>query len=371
MTAKLFSPLSIGSVTVPNRVAVAPMCQYSAADGVVNEWHLQHWMSLAMSGCGLIMVEATGVERIGRITHGCIGLYNDLTEREMKRVLDSAKAVALPGTKFGVQLGHAGRKASSMLPWLGGMACSKEDDAWQTVSSSPIPFTQGWPTPDVLDDKGIERIIKAFAQAAERAVRVGFEVLEIHMTHGYLVHQFLSPVSNTRTDKWGGTAEKRQAFGLEVARAVRAAVSKNIAVGARIAGFDWVEGGITLEDAVDFTKKLKAAGMDYACVSSGGIDPTAKIAVGPGYQVPFARAIKKETGIVTRAVGMIVTPEQAEEIVQAGDADQIALGRSILDNPRWAWHAADHFGVDLPRPPQYDRARAKLWPGAKLARSVG
>ena len=257
-----------------------------------------------------------------------------------------------------------------MVPWLGGMACTKADDAWQTVSSSPIPFTQGWPIPEVLDDKGIERIIKAFADAAVRAVRVGFEVLEIHMTHGYLVHQFLSPLANTRTDKWGGTSEKRQLFGLEVARAVRAAVPKSIAVGARIAGFDWVEGGITLEDAVDFTKKLKAAGMDYACVSSGGIDPTAKIAVGPAYQVPFAREIKKQTGIVTRAVGMIVTPEQAEDILQAGDADQIALGRSILDNPRWGWHAADVLGVDLPRPPQYDRARSKLWPGSKLAREI-
>ena len=355
MSPLLFSPLKIGAVTVPNRIAVAPMCQYSASDGTVNEWHLQHWMTMGMSGSGLVMIEATGVERIGRITHGCVGLYNDLNEREMSRTLNSAKAVALPGTVFGIQLGHAGRKASSRS---------------QTVSAGPIPFNDGWPTPEVLDDKGIARIIQAFADATVRAVRAGNSVIEMHMTHGYLIHQFLSPLTNQRSDKWGGSAENRQNLALEVARAVRAAAPAHVAIGARIAGSDWVEGGLTIDDAVDLTKKLKALGVDYACVSSGGLDPKARITVGPGYQVPFAREIKKQTGIVTRAVGMIVTPHQAEEILQAGDADQIALGRGILDNPRWGWHAADVLGVDLPRPPQYDRARAKVWPGSKLAREV-
>ena len=370
MSPLLFSPLKIGAVTVPNRIAVAPMCQYSASDGTVNEWHLQHWMNMAMSGSGLVMIEATGVERTGRITHGCVGLYNDLNEREMFRTLHSAKAVALPGTVFGIQLGHACRKASSRRPWEDGSACREGDDPWQTESSAAIPFNDGWPIPEVLDDKGIARIIQAFADATVRAVRVGITVIEIHMTHGYLVHQFLSPLTNQRNDKWGGSAENRQNFALEVARAVRAAAPAHVAVGARIVGSDWVEGGLTIDDAVDLTRKLKALGVDYACVSSGGLDPKARITVGPGYQVPFAREIKKQTGIVTRAVGMIVTPHQAEEILQAGDADQIALGRGILDNPRWGWHAADVLGVDLPRPPQYDRARAKLWPGSKLAREV-
>jgi 2,4-dienoyl-CoA reductase-like NADH-dependent reductase (Old Yellow Enzyme family) len=368
-TPQLFTPLTIGPVTAPNRIAVAPMCQYTADDGSMTDWHLQHLMNLAMSGAGLIMVEATGVERRGRITHGCVGLYSDANERAMVRVLAAARAVALPGTLFGIQLGHAGRKASSQRPWEGGGALLAEQDPWQTVSASAKAFGPNWHTPEALDDAGIERSVAAFVQAAKRSVRLGYEVIELHMTHGYLVHQFLSPLCNTRTDQWGGSAEKRMAFALHLMDAVKAAVPSHVALGIRVAASDWMEGGVTIADAVALTSVLKAKGAAYACVSSGGLDPAARIKVGPGYQVDFADTIKKQTGIVTRAVGMIVSPEQAEQILVDGQADQIALGRAILDNPRWGWHAADALGVDLHRPPQYDRARKALWPGEALKNS--
>jgi len=367
-TPHLFTPLAIGPVTAPNRIAVAPMCQYTADDGSMTDWHLQHVMNLAMSGAGLVMVEATGVERKGRITHGCVGLYSDANERAMARVLAASRAVALPGTLFGIQLGHAGRKASSQRPWEGGGSLQAEQDPWQTVSASSKPFGPNWHTPDELDDAGIAHTVAAFVQAAKRSARLGYEVIELHMTHGYLVHQFLSPISNMRTDQWGGTHEKRMAFALHLMDAVKAAVPASIAIGVRIAGSDWIDGGVTIDDAIQLTSALKAKGAAYACVSSGGLDPAARIKVGPGYQVDFADAIKKKTGIVTRAVGMIVSPEQAEQILADGKADQIALARAFLDNPRWGWHAADALGVDLPRPPQYDRARKALWPGEALKR---
>jgi 2,4-dienoyl-CoA reductase-like NADH-dependent reductase (Old Yellow Enzyme family) len=369
MRPLLFTPLVIGPVEVPNRIAIAPMCQYSAHDGCATDWHMQHWMNLAMSGAGLVMIEATGVERRGRITHGCIGLYNDDNERAMKRALDAARAVALPGTKFGIQLAHAGRKASSRRPWENGQALGPLDDPWPTQSASALPFNDGWHVPEELDQKGIDRIIAAFAEATTRACRLGFDVIEIHMTHGYLIHQFLSPLTNRRTDRWGGSAANRSAFAFEVVRAVTAAATSGVAIGARITGSDWLDGGLVIEDAVTFASRLREAGVSYACVSSGGLDPAARISVGPGYQVPMASAVKKGSRIVTRAVGMIVTPRQAEDILQTGDADQIALGRAILDNPRWGWHAAEVLGVDLPRPPQYDRARPKLWPGAEMKRA--
>jgi 2,4-dienoyl-CoA reductase-like NADH-dependent reductase (Old Yellow Enzyme family) len=367
-TSRLFTPLQIGPVTAPNRIAVAPMCQYLADDGSMNEWHTQHLMNLAMSGAGLIMVEASGVERRGRITHGCVGLYSDANERAMARVLAAARAVALPGTLFGIQLGHAGRKGSAQLPWEGGGPLPEPQDPWQTVSASAQAFSRDWPTPEALDAKGIDRAVNAFAQAGRRAARLGYEVIELHMTHGYLVHQFLSPISNQRTDQWGGSPDKRMAFAFQVMEAVRHAVPLSVAIGVRIAGSDWIDGGVTIDDAIALTSGLKARGAAYACVSSGGLNPTARIKVEPGYQVEFAHAVKQKTGIVTRAVGLIVTAEQAEAILNDGKADQIALGRAFLDNPRWGWHAADALGVDLPRPPQYDRARKAGWPGEAMKR---
>jgi len=367
-TPHLFTPLAIGPVTSPNRIAVAPMCQYSADDGSMTDWHLQHLMNLAMSGAGLVMIEATGVERRGRITHGCVGLYSDANERAMARVLAAARAVALPGTLFGIQLGHAGRKASAQRPWEGGAALKSDQDPWATVSASANAFGPHWHTPEALDEAGIAHTINAFVQAAKRAVRLGIEVIELHMTHGYLMHQFFSPLSNTRTDSYGGSLDNRMRFGLEVMDAVYAALPKSVAVGVRIAASDWMEGGVTIDDAVTFIANLKERGAAYACVSSGGLDPAAKVIAGPNYQVGFANAIKQKTGITTRAVGMIVLPEQAEQILAEGKADQIALARAFLDNPRWGWYAADALGVDLKRPPQYDRARKALWPGEALKR---
>lgn len=368
MTAPLFTPYEIGPVQVPNRIVVAPMCQYSANDGCMSDWHLQHLMTLAMSGAGLVMVEATAVERLGRITHADTGLYSDDNERAMARVMYAARGVALPGTRFGIQIGHAGRKGSAQRPWDGGRALQPGQDPWITVAPSPIPFADDWPAPEELDEPGLARIEAAFVQAALRAVRIGFEVIELHMAHGYLLHEFHSPLSNKRSDRWGGSAEGRLAFPLSIARAIRAALPYGVALGARITGSDWVEDGLQPEDAVVLARALKELGLDFVCVTSGGVALKARIPVGPGYQVPFAAKVKRETGIATRAVGMIVDPQQANDIVTRGDADLVALARGILDDPRWGWHAADALGVDLPRPPQYDRARPTVWPGAQLAR---
>ena len=366
--ARLFSPLDLGPVRLPNRIVVSPMCQYSADDGCMSDWHLQHLMTLAMSGAGLVVVEATAVERIGRITHGDTGLYSDANERAMARSLAAARAVALPGTRFGIQIAHAGRKASARRPWEGGTALADDEDAWQTVAPSPLALDEGWPVPAALDEDGIERVRRAFVDAVRRAVRLGFEAVELHMAHGYLLHSFQSPVSNRREDRWGGDREGRMAFPLLVARSVREAVPETVALGARITGSDWVDGGLGVEDAVACAAALKGIGLDYVCVSSGGVAPRARIPLGPGYQVPFAAKVKAETGLVTRAVGLIADPHQAEAIVARGDADCVALARAMLDNPRWGWHAAEALGADCPRPPQYDRAKPALWPGAQIAR---
>jgi 2,4-dienoyl-CoA reductase-like NADH-dependent reductase (Old Yellow Enzyme family) len=364
----LFDPLQLGPITLPNRVAVSPMCQYSANDGSANDWHLQHLMQLALSRAGLVVVEATHVERIGRITHGCLGLYSDANEAALARVLDAARRVAAPGTRFGIQLAHSGRKGSAQRPWEGGRALGPGADPWQTVAPSPIPFGEGWPAPAPLDEAGIARIVEAFRQAAERAVRLGFEAIELHAAHGYLIHAFLSPLSNTRRDAYGGSFDNRARFALDVVQAVRAAVPRSIALGARITGSDWSEGGLTPDDAVRFAAALKRAGLDYVDLSSGGLVPTAKIAIGPGYQVPFAAKVRAATGLVTRVVGMIADPVQADEIVSSGQADFVALARAILDDPRWVWHAAERLGASIDYPPQYERAKPSLWPGAAIAR---
>lgn len=355
MTPLLFTPCQIGPVTLPNRIVVAPMCQYSANDGVASDWHLQHLMNLAMSGAGLVVVEATAVERIGRITHGCLGLYSDACEQVLARTVAAARAVALPGTKFGVQLAHAGRKAASRLPWHGGGPLRAGEDPWPTVGPSPIPFGPGCSVPEELDEAGIERIVQAFARAAGRAVRAGFDAIELHMAHGYLMHSFVSPVANHRTDAYGGSRERRHALPLRIARAVLDAVPSHVAVGTRITGTDWLAEGLGVADAIALADDLKAAGLAFACVSSGGVAADVAVPTGPLYQVPLARGVREATGIVTRAVGLIRTPHEAESVLQNGDADLVALGRPFLDDPRWGWHAADALGVDLPRPPQYMR----------------
>lgn len=365
MSSALFSPIAIGPVELPNRIAVAPMCQYSANDGSATDWHVQHLMTLAMSGAGLVVLEATGVERRGRITHGCLGLYSDANEYALARAMAAARSVALPGTKFGIQIAHAGRKASTQIPWKGGKPLGAAEDRWQTVAPSALPFAPDWHTPEALDEAGIGRVVQAFVDAALRAVRIGFEVIELHMAHGYLMHEFNSPLSNRREDAYGGTPEKRMAMLFRVAEAVKAAVPAHVAVGARITGSEWVDGGLTPEDAAALARGLKDRGIVYADVTSGGNVYNAQIPATAGYQVPFARRVKEGSGIVTRAVGLISDAEQAEEIITSGSADMVALARAILDDPRWPWHAAERLGAEIARPPQYARAAPALWPPAR------
>jgi len=364
----LFSSLELGPITLPNRVAVSPMCQYSADDGTAGDWHLQHLMQLAMTGAGLVVMEATAVERVGRITLRCLGLYSDANETAIARVLGAARKIAPAGTRFGIQLAHAGRKASCHAPWDGGRPLTSAEGAWQTVAPSPVPFTDGGPPPVALDEQGLARVKAAFVQAAERAVRLGFDAIELHMAHGYLLHAFVSPLSNRRTDRYGGSPENRMRFPLEVAQAVRAVVPPARALGARITGTDWADGGLDADNAVAVAAGLKAAGYDYACVSGGGAVPQMKIPLGPGYQVPLAAKVKAETGIITRAVGLIVEPAQADAIIGSKQADFVALARAFLDDPRWVWHAAERLGGNVAYPPQYARVAAAVWPGAAMVR---
>ena len=362
----LFAPLALGPVEVPNRIAVAPMCQYSATDGCAGDWHLQHWCTLGMSGAGLVMVEATGVERRGRITHGCLGLYSDDCEASIARALAAARRVAGPA-KFGIQLAHAGRKASAQRPWEGGRALPAHEDPWPTVSASPLPFDAGWHVPGPLDEAGLARVVGAFTSAARRAVRIGFDVIELHSAHGYLLHQFLSPLSNRRDDEYGGALANRLRFPLRVLAAVREAVPAGTALGMRISATDWLAGGWTVDDSVACLAAAKDVGLDYVCVSSAGLQAKADIPLGPGYQVPAAERIRRETGLVTRAVGLITSPRQAEAIVAEGRADQVAFARAFLDDPRWGWHAADALGAEAVSPAQYASVRLASWRSARDA----
>ncbi|MFZ9858347.1 MAG: NADH:flavin oxidoreductase/NADH oxidase [Roseiflexaceae bacterium] len=361
MASQLFSPLQIGPLAVANRVVVAPMCQYSANDGVMSDWHIAHLTAMASAGPGMVVIEATAVERIGRISHGCTGLYSDDAQHAMAHVIRVAKSVA-PHVTFGVQLAHAGRKASSPRPWDGGAQMSPFNGGWQTVAPSSLPFDANWQSPMELDDEGMERIVNAFRDAAVRAVAAGVDAIELHMAHGYLMHSFISPLTNKRTDRWGGDLEARMQFPLAVTSAVRHAVPDNVALGARITGTDWHEQGLTADDAVTQAQMLKDAGLDFICVSSGGAVPGVKIPVAPGYQVPFAARVKQESGIITRAVGMINDPQVAEQILQDGQADLIALGRAMLDNPTWPRQAATALGDEPFYPKQYERGGPKLWP---------
>lgn len=368
MSPVLFSPISLGPFTLPNRLAVAPMCQYSADDGSANVWHVQQLMNYAMSGAGLVMVEATAVERRGRISHGCLGLYSDANETALANAMNAARSVALPGTRFGIQIGHAGRKASVKRPWEGGGALGAGDDPWPTVASSAAPFGPGYPTPAALDEEGMARIRLAFVRAAQRCVRLGFDVVEVHSTHGYLLDSFLSPLVNARTDQYGGNLENRMRFPLSVAKAVRAALPAHVVMGLRITGTDWTGTGWSQDDAAIYAQLLKDMGAGYVCVSTGGIAPKLPFPSGLGFQVPPAAHIKAKTGVITRTAGHIVSPEQAEEILTSGKADMIALARMLLDNPHWIWHAADRMGVQIKLPPQYERVMASNWKAIQLAR---
>lgn len=365
MSPRLFTPIQLGGITLPNRIVVSPMCQYCADDGSMNDWHFVHLGHLAYSGAGLLMVEATHVTRDGRITHGCSGLYNDSNEAALSRVMQQVRRVSK--SPVGLQLGHAGRKASSQVPWKGRQQLGPDESPWQTVAPSPLPFGEGWHVPKELTVEEIRSLTESFAETASRARRLGFDVLELHSAHGYLLHQFLSPLSNQRRDAYG---KDRMKFPLEVARAVREVWPKERALGARISGSDWMEGGLGPEDAVAYARELQRAGFDYVCVSSGSLVSHARVNVAPGYQVPFAHQVKTETNLKVRTVGMIADPAQAEAILAEGKADMVAMARAFLDNPRWVWHAAERYGIKLDYPPQYARSRYDQWPGAKLARRL-
>lgn len=352
MTAQLFTPMELGGVTLPNRIVVSPMCQYSAIDGSAQPWHQVHYGMLSMSGAGLLCLEATHVEREGRITQGCLGLYSDENESSLKPVIDWVRAW-MPGVKIGIQLAHAGRKASAQRPWKGGGPLSQADAPdlpWTTYSASALPYDReaGWHTPVALDAVGLKRVKQAFLSAVERSARLGIDLVELHGAHGYCLHQFLSPLSNQRSDEYGGSMEKRRRFPLEVFEACRAAWPRDKALGVRLSVTDWVEGGLTIEDSIETARQFKELGCDFVDVSSGGNSPAQKIQVGPGYQVPFAARIRKETGIKTWAVGVITEPEQAEHIIASGAADCTAHARSFLVDPRWAWNAARMLGVETP-----------------------
>lgn len=366
MTDHLFSPIMLGSFTLPNRVAIAPMCQYSADDGSATDWHMFHWMNLALSGASMVTFEMTDVERRGRISHGCLGLYSDHNEAAAKRTLDAARRVANPGTIFGLQLAHAGRKGSSHRPWDGGGPLTPEEDAWETVSASAVPIDVGYPTPRALADAEIWGLIERFADSARRAQSAGFDFVEIHGAHGYLLHQFLSPLSNKRKDRWGGSLENRMRFITEVAKAIVAA-APDLMVGARLSVKDWVDGGLTEDDSVEVARALKDIGVSYICCSSGGVSPLQKIPTGRGYQVHLAAYIKERVGIPVRAVGMIDIPSLAQEIIATGKADMIAIARPVLADPRWPWRAAAEAGVDLKAADQYLRAAdlRKRWAAEK------
>ena len=364
MSSALFSPIKLAGIELTNRLVVSPMCQYSADDGCANDWHLMHLGMLAHSGASLVVVEATHVERAGRITHGCLGLYSDDNEMALGRVI--AQARRMGSAKFGIQLAHAGRKGSAQKPWDGVSALKTGDDPWETIAPSPIPFGEGWHTPREATEADLERVRDGFVNAAKRAMRIGFDAIELHMAHGYLLHGFLSPLSNKRSDQYGGAFENRLRFPLSVARAVRAVVPRDVPLGARITGSDWRDGGLTPDDAVALAKVLKAEGLDFVCVSSGGVAADIRNPSEPGYNVPIAARVKQEAGIAARAVGLIVKPEQAEQIVGQGNADMVALARGFLDDPHWGWHAAKTLGADVQRPRQYLRAGPKLWaPAAK------
>ena len=360
--ALLFQPIDLGAVRLANRIAVAPMCQYSATDGVPNDWHRMHLGQFAVSGAGLVLVEATGVSPEARITPGCVGLWNDEQAEQHAAIVRffTDYGAAVPG----IQLAHAGRKASAEVPWQGGTPL-KGDAAWQTVSPSAEPYGPGWHTPKALDDAGLDRIEADFAAAARRAIEAGYRVIELHAAHGYLLHQFLSPVANRRNDEWGGDLAGRMAFPLRVFGAVRD-VAGDVPVGLRLSATDWIDGsGWELAEATVFAAELARRGCAFLDVSSGGIGPAQRIAAGPGYQTGFAAHIRAALlrdglSMPIMAVGKIDDAVQAETILATGQADMVALARGMLYDPRWPWHAAARLGAEAPFPPQYARCHPSL-----------
>ncbi len=355
---KLFEPLKVGSLTLANRIVIAPMCQYSAIDGCMTDWHLIHLGHLALSGAALLTIEATAVLPAGRITYADTGLYDDATEAAMARTLAGVRAYS--GIPIAIQLAHAGRKASTDLPWRGGAQVAPNDaNGWQAVAPSAVAFGGNEHAPRALDRAAMDAVIEAFAAASVRAARLGLDAVQIHAAHGYLLHEFLSPISNLRDDDYGGSLENRMRFPLEVFDAVRAAFPSDRPVTVRVSGTDWIDRGWTIDDTIVFAQALEQRGCSGIHVSSGGIDPAQAIPVGPGYQVPLARAVKQSVSMPVVAVGLITDFDHAEAIVGNGDADLVALARAMLYNPRWPWHAAAHLGASIKAPVQYLRSQPR------------
>ena len=357
----LFTPFRVGALELSNRIVIAPMCQYSAVDGCMTDWHVIHLGHLALSGAALLTIEATAVLPEARITYADVGLWNDGTEAAIARTLESIRRWS--DIPIAIQLAHAGRKASTEVPWKGGVQVPPDHpNGWQTFAPSAIPFEAGQQPPVALDRDGLTRVRQAFAAAAQRAARLGVDAVQLHCAHGYLLHEFLSPLSNRRDDEYGGSLENRMRFPLEVFDAVRAAFPADLAVSMRVSGTDWADGGWDIDQTIAFARALEARGSAAMHVSSGGLTPAQQIPVGPSYQVPLARAVKKATRMPVIAVGLITEFEQAEAIVGTGDADLIALARTILYNPRWPWHAAAHFGAQVKAPDQYLRSQPRQYP---------
>ncbi len=353
--ADLFDPLTLRGLTLPNRIGVSPMCQYSARDGHPTDWHLVHLGGLAQGGAGLVMTEATAVAPEGRISPQDLGLWQDSHVQPLARL---AAFVRAQGAVPGIQLAHAGRKAGTEAPWKGGGVIPPDQGGWQGVGPGPEPFAAGWNPPRALDEAGLRQVVEAFRAAAARAQAAGFQVLEVHSAHGYLLHQFLSPLSNRRQDAWGGSFQNRTRLVREVAAAVRSVWPEQLPVLVRLSATDWVPGGWDPDQSVELARLLGSLGVDLVDCSSGGNVPKAPIPMAPGYQVPFAARIRREAGLPTAAVGLITRPAQARQILEEGSADLVFLGRELLRNPRWPLAAAQDLGVLVPWPAQYARAAA-------------
>ena len=352
-TRELLAPFTLGKLTLPNRIMISPMCQYSAVDGSAVAWHVVHLGALAISGAGLLCLEATAVCPQGRITHGDLGLYDDANEAALRHVVESLRAVsAMP---LSIQLAHAGRKASSQAPWEGGQLIEQSDGGWQTEAPSALPQKPGESPPRAMTPADIERVIGEFAATATRVRRLGFDVIELHMAHGYLLHEFLSPIANHRTDSYGGTLENRMRLPLAVLAAVQAAAGPEIVVGVRLSATDWVEGGWDITESILFCQALEAAGCAFIDVSSGGISPAQKIPTGAGYQVHLAAQIKEAVTMPVITVGLITDPAHAQAILDDGHADMVALARGFLNDPRWPWRAAAQLGGTVQAPQQFWR----------------
>jgi 2,4-dienoyl-CoA reductase-like NADH-dependent reductase (Old Yellow Enzyme family) len=360
VSSALFSPISFRGLTLANRIVVSPMCQYASVNGSATDWHLMHLGSLSMGAAGLVMVEMTNVTLQGRISPRCAALCSDENETALKRVIDFCRTYGV--AKLGIQLAHAGRKASQQPPAEGGKPLTPEQGAWQTVAPSAIAYGEGWPAPQALTRSELQQVTADHVQAVQRAQRIGLDVVEMHGAHGYLVHQFLSPLSNRRTDEYGGSLQNRMRFPLETFAAMRAAWPADKPMGIRVSATDWVDGGWQPDEAVVFARELKAIGCDYVDTSSGGLDPRQKIALAPGYQVPFGARIRREAGIATMSVGLIDKPEQAEQIIASGEADLVVLARGALYDPRWAWHAAEALGAETAYAPKYRVCHPSLRP---------